>query len=307
MKIVKNIAIVIVVTCGVYLGIIAAMLHIDYEQNYEIKPLLYTATGHVQPPGGQAWHMLHEFKGADNYDLIVIGSSHAYRGYDPRIFDAAGYHMYNLGSSNQSIMNTYVLVDNLIPEGWKGKLILDIYEETFQNESIESTANLIANSPSSAMAKQIAFTHFDVRVLNMLSARMMTKAESTYEDYGYITKGYCNRTDTVSSDFIFPKEKEFKASDKALKYFRKLIHLLNKRGIEYVLVNCPSPKVNKQAHDAFIHEAITETFRKHKVKPAFYDFAVDNSLLSNRHFYDETHMNQAGVNLFNALLIEKLR
>lgn len=301
MKIVKNIALLVIATSGVYLGMVWLMLQVNYQD----KPLLYPATGHVQPPGGQAWYMLHEFKKAEEYDLIIIGSSHAYRGYDIRKFNAAGYKSYNLGSSNQNIINTYVLVENLIPKGWTGRLILDIYEETLVNESIESTVNLIANVKEGALARKIAFKSRDVRCINMLTARLFTEDLPEYEDGSYKGSGYCSRTDKLSPDFVKPPMQKFKPSDKALEYFKKLLSLLKERNIEYVITIHPTPDTGNLAnHKAFLKvvEPVINVYNA-----TFLNCAYQLDLSPIDHFYDETHLNQAGVDIYNAWLIDKLK
>lgn len=301
MKLIKNIALFILTTIVVYLGVVWFMLRVDYQD----KAMLYPATGHIQPPGGQAWYMLHGFGQADKYNLIIVGSSHAYRGYDPRIFDKAGYKTYNLGSSNQSMVNTYILIKHLIPAEWKGTLVLDIYEETLENESIESTANLIANLPDASIAREIAFTGYDIRNMNMLTARMLAGGEPNYEDGTYVTKGYCSRADKRPPDFKEPEQPVFKVNEKALEYFNKLLSLLKERNIEYVVINAPAPSWEYEPrHDDFL-EVVQPVINAYNA--TFFDLAYGHDLSAGVYFYDETHLNQAGVDIFNAEVINRLK
>ena len=59
---------------------------------------------------GYLYSRIKEIRTAKNTDLLFLGSSKAYRGFDPRIFEAAGYRSFNLGSSNQTPIQTYLLV-----------------------------------------------------------------------------------------------------------------------------------------------------------------------------------------------------
>lgn len=43
---------------------------------------------------------------SETVDIVVLGSSHAYRGYDGRIFHDAKFSSYNLGSSGQRLLLT---------------------------------------------------------------------------------------------------------------------------------------------------------------------------------------------------------
>ena len=45
-----------------------------------------------------------------NPDILFLGSSHAYRGFDTRMFSQANISSFNLGSSSQSPINTQVLL-----------------------------------------------------------------------------------------------------------------------------------------------------------------------------------------------------
>lgn len=44
-----------------------------------------------------------------NPDILILGSSHAYRGFDTRVFSNAGIHAFNFGSSSQTPINTQVI------------------------------------------------------------------------------------------------------------------------------------------------------------------------------------------------------
>ncbi|MBP7450977.1 MAG: hypothetical protein KA817_13150, partial [Flavobacteriales bacterium] len=47
-------------------------------------------------------------------DILFLGSSHAYRGFDPRVFRAHGLTTFVLGSSAQSPLQTKVLVERYL-------------------------------------------------------------------------------------------------------------------------------------------------------------------------------------------------
>src|SRR5690606_4167572 len=49
-------------------------------------------------------------------DILVLGSSHAYRGFDNRVFEKQGLKLFNLGSSSQSPMQTNILLNQYVDE-----------------------------------------------------------------------------------------------------------------------------------------------------------------------------------------------
>ena len=58
----------------------------------------------LQRNGGQELKMMRDLtSNQTKYDAIVLGSSHAYRGYDPRIFEQVGINLFNMQSQFLSI------------------------------------------------------------------------------------------------------------------------------------------------------------------------------------------------------------
>lgn len=96
--------------------------------------------------GGQTKLMFNDLKNfvPDSNTIFVIGSSHAYRGYDPRIFDSAGFKLFNMGTSGQNMKDSYTLLK--VNANKIQKLIVDIYPGVLQEVGEESTLMLIQNS-----------------------------------------------------------------------------------------------------------------------------------------------------------------
>src|SRR5690554_458534 len=53
---------------------------------------------------------LKEVKSFGDVDILFLGSSHAYRGFDTRIFKKAGFRSFNLGTSAQTPLQTQILL-----------------------------------------------------------------------------------------------------------------------------------------------------------------------------------------------------
>jgi hypothetical protein len=59
----------------------------------------------IKDKRGDIGHMFtrnKELNSLDSIDILVIGSSHVYRGFDPRFFSKKGIRLFNLGSSAQT-------------------------------------------------------------------------------------------------------------------------------------------------------------------------------------------------------------
>ena len=59
---------------------------------------------------GHTFTRMQDAQKTKNVDVLIVGSSHAYRGIDPRILQKDGISAFNLGSSAQTPINTKVLL-----------------------------------------------------------------------------------------------------------------------------------------------------------------------------------------------------
>ena len=91
------------------------------------------------------WSRLKEANDHGPVDILVLGSSLAYRGIDPRQFAAAGYTLFNLGSSSQTFIQTEVLVERYLDRFDPELIIIEVDPWPFHTEGVESAVDLIAN------------------------------------------------------------------------------------------------------------------------------------------------------------------
>jgi len=92
------------IPCSIVIYILLIILWGDYAPRILEKNLNYKIGA-----GGHMYSRLQDIHRTSNIDILILGSSHAYRGYDPRIFNKHGFSMFNLGSSAQSPIQTKVL------------------------------------------------------------------------------------------------------------------------------------------------------------------------------------------------------
>jgi len=63
-----------------------------------------------------------------NIDIAIFGSSHAYRTFDPRIFEVQlGLNTYNFGSSSQHLITTEAVMDDVLSNNNVKLAIIDVY------------------------------------------------------------------------------------------------------------------------------------------------------------------------------------
>ncbi|WZL88708.1 hypothetical protein VS868_14015 [Salinimicrobium sp. 3283s] len=102
----------------------------------------------------------------DNVDTLFLGSSRAYRHYDPRTFEKAGYSSFNMGSSSQTFLQTEILVKRYLETLNPKYVILDVYPGAFSSDGSESSLDLISNDYNSWDTLKLAISLKNIKVLN---------------------------------------------------------------------------------------------------------------------------------------------
>src|SRR5690606_38894975 len=76
-------------------------------------------------------------------DILILGSSRAYRHYDPRIFRKYGIEIFNLGSSAQTFIQTNYILQKYAQRFKPEIIVLDIYPAMFGSDGVESSLDLM--------------------------------------------------------------------------------------------------------------------------------------------------------------------
>src|SRR5690554_1099753 len=79
---------------------------------------------------GSYGHMhsrIKEVRETKQVDILFLGSSHAYRGFDTRLFEVEDWKVFNLGSSSQSHLQSQVLLQRYLPQLNPAVVIYEVY------------------------------------------------------------------------------------------------------------------------------------------------------------------------------------
>ena len=101
-------------------------------------------------------------------DILILGSSHAYRGFDPRIFRASGYNIFVLGSSAQTPIQTARLAEEYIPKLRPKLVIYEAYPRVVGYDGVESTLDFLANDKLDISLAYLALSSKNIMVFNTL-------------------------------------------------------------------------------------------------------------------------------------------
>lgn len=265
---------------------------------------------------GSNGHMFSRINEISNYstpDIMFLGSSHTYRGFDPRFFAKYGITTFNLGSSSQTPKQTEVLLKKYLDVINPKLIIFDVTPTVFNNDGVESTTDLISNDHIDVEICKLAMKTGNIKVINTLiyglfqeyvfNIRDTYYEDATKEGDRYIPGGFVEKTKYT------PFVKTESASNKTIKLdprkdqllaFDHCIGMIQDKRIPCLLVLSPLPECTYRRmsnYDVF-YERISS-----------YGECIDfNAILhlDDSCFYDSFHLNQHGVCQFNDCLLHVL-
>lgn len=258
---------------------------------------------------------LEEADVTEDVEVLIVGSSHAYRGIDPRQLNNKGIHAFNLGSSLQSPVQTEMLLRKYLPQ-MKPKLVLfEVGYKTFSSDGVEGAIDLIVNSDDLDWELlKMAVTVNQVSVYNTLAYTVFRKkilGETRQEylnthtqDDSYVLGGFVERK---SLEYAGPDE--FRKNVQPLnslqrESFEECLAYLREHNVKTILIQTPilydyyTSIQNIQEFDRY--------FRQVSKADGYYNFS-DSLYEETKYFYDHHHLNTTGVKRFNEDLIKVLR
>ena len=261
---------------------------------------------------GHTYSRIKEFKeyiNTDSLDILFLGSSHTYRGFDTRIFSENGLKSFNLGSSAQTPIQTITLLYRYLDKAHPKLIIYEVYPPKVASDGVESSLDIIANDKNDIHSYSMAFqinhiktwntlvygSYRDMFNLNKSFNEPVFKKADTYISGGFVEKkiGYYSPQPLSRKKIILDKNQ--------LNKFENVINEIKNRGIRLILVYAPIPKINYSRYtNNNYFDSLMTTYSD------YYNFNKMINLNDSLHFYDSDHLNQSGVEIFNNKLLEIL-
>jgi hypothetical protein len=274
---------------------------------YELLP--NRLTPNVQPftnTGGHLHRRLQEAELSSKRDILFLGSSHCYRGFDTRIFDKAGYSSFNLGSSSQTPQVTEVLLHRYLDRISPKLVVYEVYPVSFGIDGVESSLNLISSSPTDKDALKLAINTRNIKVLNTLIYMSIKQfvgdftyvnsdriADDTYISGGFVKRDLAHFSPPDSMPSISWK---FRAEN--MNAFESNLEFIKSRDIPILFVFAPIAQIEYNAHNNNDEaDSLFATYGN------YINFNEICDLNDSIHFFDAHHLNQLGVESFNQALI----
>lgn len=264
-----------------------------------------------------------EAETAEPVDMVFLGSSHTYRGFDPRIMADANVAAFNLGSSAQTPLNSHRLLQRYIGNLQPQVVVLEMYWGVFEStDGSEASINIACNAPASLDFLAMTLQSKDVRTVNSVLTNYASRIRFPLEtakqiDYGndvYVMGGYSetHRKSTAAQEVKKLKPYTSSIAPIQLHYLDKIRVLCEENNATLVLVRTPvtTEYFNALSNLNEVTEPMLQYAAAHQL--VFHDFNEDVQqgtlqLQTGRDFYDKNHLGQSGVDRFNAHFISFLR
>jgi hypothetical protein len=245
-------------------------------------------------------------------DVLIVGSSHAYRGFDTRIFKANGISAFNFGSSSQTPVQSEFLLKRYLHKIKPRLIILEVGFMTITSDGVESGIDMVSNVETfDKDLFDMMFTVNNVSVYNTFAFSFFQKKIRNNErdkienmerpDGIFVEGGFVETKQSAYDDDAFFKNHEVPMRDLQKESLIRIIDMAVESKTHIVLVQAPVlyenyvSVTNRSAYDSL--------FRSYQIP--YFNF--NNSSYIHQYFTDIHHLNLAGVVKFNSDLLTILK
>lgn len=244
-------------------------------------------------------------------DVLFLGSSHAYRNFDPRNFK--GLRTFNLGSSAQTHLQTGLLLDRYLDRMQPAVIVYEVYPMMFGRDGMEAMVDIAINYKNDRHSIATLFRTGNIAVFNSvafawmrdlliyrskLPQRRQENPGGTYVDGGYVQGEHARfRYETYDT-------RKWVFRDAQLAAFNDNLMKIRSRGIPVILVFSP---ITRALYQSYTNNGLVDSMMS--VAGEYYNFnhyansGQPFALVDTLHFADNNHLNQDGVNIFNRALL----
>lgn len=270
------------------------------------------------------------------YDLIFIGSSHAYCTFDPEIFDEElGTNSYNMGMPLQLTASTYYELRDIFEHQSPETIIMEVYwgvmtsnfqinetvqlfqvmendklkEEYFNNVFPISEKIKYSVDALKYQADYFAYKsdEYDEKIRNYFGLVKPAEEIHTTGTEKYGTKGFvwCDYNMLPgeydkTNQYVGLNGKDVNFSDTQIEYLYKIIDLCEEEGVQLIFVAAPIAPVSMDYIENYelIHNRINEIAEEKGIP--YFDYNIINeeeNIVTNENFRDDAHLNYSGAEI----------
>lgn len=243
-------------------------------------------------------------------DILFLGSSRAYRSFDPRIFKENNLTSFNLGSSNQTPLQSLLLVNRYIKLHQPRLVVFEVNPDIFSNDGVESAVDILSYLDPDWDLVRMALKINNIKLYNTLIYNILIKIfiknsacpppAFMYEKY--VEGGFVEISSEIKSDFIKTSSYTCDLSDAQINAFASIIQKLSSTNIRVLLVQAPVRRTTYEkctANNAF--STLMSSYGK------YIDFNTYTEFDQVHDFSDDQHLSQQGVLKFNRALLKEIQ
>ena len=270
----------------------------------------------------------------ENIDVLILGSSHAYRSYHPETLSAqlpVDGAVFNFGSSAQSPVTSYYVLNEVLEKHQPKAVIMDLYMMVFTSDNqLDNGRYNFHRMPWGSNKNQFLLNGFSfsekIQLLffptyvyqSHLKQKLNKLFGRNYLPFGkgqYATNGFAYNQDTLTIEKLqygnqFSKF-ETPLSDitsKNTAYLKKIAAQCKAKNIPLIFLSAPMPELSVQQIKNYGEFSTFFARLSGDLKVPFYDFNMEriSEIKDTEHYYDDDHLNLAGAKLFSKTVGEKL-
>lgn len=156
---------------------------------------------------GRTLERLAEVKSKQDIDILFLGSSHAFTGFDTRIFREHGYRTFNLGTNSQTPLQTRYLIERYLVQLSPKLIIYETYPAVFTMDGVESALDILSNEKLNWQSAQLVLNHNNIKVLNTALFSLYMEKVHTLS----LSRTSSNKNDTYIGDgYVEPQLKYYR-------------------------------------------------------------------------------------------------
>ena len=244
-----------------------------------------------------------------NVDVLFLGSSHCYRTFDTRFYRSQGISCFNLGSSNQTPVQTYVLLKAYLDSINPRFVVFEVHPDIMKNDGIECAVDLLMNTPMTCEATKMAWHTGNMKVINtwlysLYNQKIRHRLESfheepTMDDAEYIPGGYVEINTKEFERKRYSRHNLFIRPEQ-MEALKQCLNLLKEHNIPYMLVEVQDAYQLRSAfknHEWFENKMKALGPYRYKLLP----------LVDTVHFCNSNHLFKPGIKLFNQDFVVDLK
>ena len=262
-------------------------------------------------PDGHTFSRLKELRKIKNIDILFLGSSHTYRGFDNRIYEKEGLKAFNLGSNSQTPIQTKYLLDNYLDSLNPKVVVFEVCPFVFNLDGVESSMEIIANDALNEHTLNLVFKQNHLKVYNAIIFTAYRRL--FYNDLEDTKEKIKNNNDTyipggfVDIKLFYYKKEQFESQQwlpniKQMRSFVRIVDMLKEKNIELLLVQAP---VTSDLYNSY--ENNLQFDQEMEKFGTYYNFNESLKLTDSVHFFDFHHLNRNGIEIFNHEILDILK